>query len=129
MCSGQSCTMHGFLDVNECDDEDGSEDGNDGDESNGCDSGNGRKLEGCEEGNGSENDDACKCTSCEDVQIVENCDSDASGFDVQAFYPHCNNDLDSLAGSWVHPCPNVTQLQRCIGRICHYKDNIVLKRN
>ena len=32
MSSGQSCTMHGFLDVNECDDEDGSEDGNDSDE-------------------------------------------------------------------------------------------------
>ena len=76
MSSGQSCTMHGFLDVNECDDEDGSEDGNNGDESNGCDSGNGRKLEGCEE---DKDDNACKCTGCEDVQIV---DSDASGFDV-----------------------------------------------
>ena len=74
--------MHGFLDVNECDDEDGREDGNDSDESNGCDSGNGCKLEGCEEGNGSKDDDACKCTGCEDVQIVENCESDASGFDV-----------------------------------------------
>ena len=60
--------MHGFLDVNECDDEDGSEDGNDGD---GCDSGNGRKLEGCAEGNGSKDDDACKCTGCEGVKIVE----------------------------------------------------------
>ena len=77
MSSGQSCTMHGFLDVNECDDKE-----EDGDESNGCDSGNGRKLEGCAEGNGSEDDDACKCTGCEDVQIVENCESDASGFDV-----------------------------------------------
>ena len=53
MSSGQSCTIHGFLDVNECDDEDGSEDGNDSDEINDCDSGNGRKLEGCEGGNGS----------------------------------------------------------------------------
>ena len=72
MSAGQSCTTHGFLDVNECDDEDGS------DESNGCDSGNGRKLEGY----GSEDDDACKCTGCEEVQIVENCESDGSGFDV-----------------------------------------------
>ena len=82
MSSGQSCTMHGFLDDNELDDEDGSEDGNDSDESNSCDSGNGRKREGCEEGNGSEDDDERKCTGCEDVQIVENCESDASGFDV-----------------------------------------------
>ena len=72
MSAGQSCTTHGFLDVYECDDEDGS------DESNGCDSGDGCELEGCEEGNGSEDDDACKCTGCEDVQIhvVENCESE-----------------------------------------------------
>ena len=81
--------MHGFLDNNECDDDDGSEDGNDRDESNGCDSSNGRKLEGCEEGNGSEDDDECKCIGCEDVQIVENCaESDASGFDVSGKSMH-----------------------------------------